>query len=218
MVEVHAGRPMLLTSTCAALAAALLMVGLFALAETLWHWLPWIPPALFKGALRTSATGDAVFLRPSIASAVPIGVAILAGWMLWAALLYIFARRGDRYHRLSRLTVTLLVVGSIELVGGALMHSVVSRSWPPGVGPVGTGSHSRGAWLGGPVTTLMVAEFVLLWAMGLGVAMLFAQKDYLRRSNFPTCDVCGYDLRGTVSAGRTQCPECGYDGPKVARS
>jgi ribosomal protein S27AE len=51
---------------------------------------------------------------------------------------------------------------------------------------------------------------VLIWCFGPGVVLLFHRERY-RRMKFheQLCLSCGYDLRGTVAAGRTSCPECG---------
>jgi len=49
-------------------------------------------------------------------------------------------------------------------------------------------------------------------AAGISVATAMAGAIFLlmRQSQEGLCLRCGYDLRGTVSAGRTSCPECGH--------
>ena len=61
----------------------------------------------------------------------------------------------------------------------------------------------------GTYTTLVLAGTMLLWAFGPGIVLLYWREKYRRERLLPTCDQCGYDLRGTVAAGRDECPECG---------
>ena len=61
----------------------------------------------------------------------------------------------------------------------------------------------------GSYTALIFGGTVLLWCFGPGIILLFLREKYRRERLFPTCDHCGYDLRGTLAAGRTECPECG---------
>ena len=61
----------------------------------------------------------------------------------------------------------------------------------------------------GTYTTLVLAGTVLLWAFGPGIILLYWREKYRRQRMLPTCIECGYDLRGTISAGRSECPECG---------
>jgi len=65
----------------------------------------------------------------------------------------------------------------------------------------------------GTYTTLILAGTVLLWAFGPGIVLLYMREKYRQQRLLPTCFQCGYDLRGTVSAGRTECPECGQTIP-----
>jgi hypothetical protein len=59
----------------------------------------------------------------------------------------------------------------------------------------------------GSYSGLVLGATVFLWASGIVILPTLCE----RRSLFPpgSCPRCGYDLRGTIAAGRTQCPECG---------
>lgn len=49
-----------------------------------------------------------------------------------------------------------------------------------------------------------------LFALIFGTVPLIQILTLIKRRRDPVCK-CGYDLRGTLSAGRSACPECGVD-------
>jgi hypothetical protein len=51
--------------------------------------------------------------------------------------------------------------------------------------------------------------FVVLWAGGVLLHVQFAARQHDRFRNPTICTQCAYDLRGTLAAGRHECPECG---------
>lgn len=58
---------------------------------------------------------------------------------------------------------------------------------------------------------IMAGVWMLLWVFPLWAQVLMlaeqAKRDRLREMWY--CTACEYDLRGTIAAGRRQCPECG---------
>jgi hypothetical protein len=66
---------------------------------------------------------------------------------------------------------------------------------------------------------MIAATYVVVFAMGLLLALLFLRPRYRRELHeraTSTCPACGYDLRGSLAAGSRTCPECGAQVPENA--
>ena len=53
---------------------------------------------------------------------------------------------------------------------------------------------------------LVVVNLVVLWK---ATGRYWAGRRAARRRRLCLCEQCGYDLRGTIAAGKDACPECG---------
>jgi hypothetical protein len=67
---------------------------------------------------------------------------------------------------------------------------------------------------GHPPGTVFVPFIFIAWLAGVAVlsaiwAVLRALMHKRRAANATLCRSCGYDLRGSMGAGRGCCPECG---------
>ncbi len=123
---------------------------------------------------------------------------LLTSWAVWGMLLWVYAQGRERYKVLSRLT-TLLFAGSLaELLAAVPAHIIVSK---------------RPGWLVGLGTMLgIIAGInVMMFSFGPAIVLLFLRPRYRREQmEAPsTCRQCGYNLTGTLMAGRLECPECG---------
>ena len=59
-------------------------------------------------------------------------------------------------------------------------------------------------------TTLTVPIWLFVLIAGAGLVWhVLAARRFKRRNAMIMCTHCGYDLRGTIAAGRDACPECG---------
>ena len=122
--------------------------------------------------------------------------AMLVVWGAWAWIFFAYWRQGDRYTQMGKM-VRGLVTGSILEV----LVSVPVHVWA---------MQQRDCYCcRGTYTTLILAGTVLLWAFGPGIVLLYMREKYRQQRLLPVCFQCGYDLRGTLSAGRVECPECG---------
>ncbi len=118
-------------------------------------------------------------------------------WVVWAAIFFVYWREGDRYTRMGKM-IRALIAGSILEV----FIAVPVHVWAV--------NQQRDCYCcRGTYTTLVLAGTVLLWAFGPGIVLLYWREKYRRQQLLPSCEHCGYDLRGTVGAGREECPECG---------
>lgn len=122
------------------------------------------------------------------------GMALL--WAIWAVVLFIYWRQGDRYTWLGRITRALFA-GSIA----EMLVATGVFAWNPHNGDCYC---ARGSYSG-----LVLGGTVLVWAFGPGIVLLFMRERYRRERLIPVCNRCGYDLRGLGEAGRETCPECG---------
>ena len=119
-------------------------------------------------------------------------------WIAWGWLFWTYTLGKRRMHVLSRLA-TILFVGSLaELLACVPSHMITSR---------------RSYCLAGVSTMLGIIAgiYVMLFSFGPGIILLFLRPRYRREQmeGDPHCAKCDYNLRGTVAAGRTECPECG---------
>lgn len=70
-------------------------------------------------------------------------------------------------------------------------------------------------WLRGPAypqqrlpgCTLVLPVVIICYGAGRYLRHVGGRQ--LRRLEAGECMACGYDLRGTLAAGKTECPECG---------
>lgn len=125
----------------------------------------------------------------------PAYVAIATAWVIWTWVFWIYLRQGDEYTRLGKLIRGLIAGSILELLIAVPVQAWVARRddcWC-----------ARGSYTG-----MVFSITVLTWAFGPGLVLLFMREKY-RREKFRLCPKCGYDLRGTLAAGRSECPECG---------
>lgn len=125
---------------------------------------------------------------------------VLAGlWAFWAVVIYRYChnrRDSDRYSLLSAITTRLVAATILEMLTAAPVQAFVKDRHNCECG--------RGSFMG-----LICGIPVMFWVFGPGIILLFMRPRYLRRKAMPICFDCGYDLRGSIPAGSTSCPECG---------
>jgi hypothetical protein len=127
-----------------------------------------------------------------------IWAGMLLSWIVWAIIFFVYWRQGDRYTQMGKMIRGLIVGSVLEVFIAVPVHVWASRQ--------------RECYCcRGTYTTLVLAGTVLLWAFGPGIILLYWRERYRRERLLPSCIQCGYDLRGTVAAGRTECPECGEE-------
>jgi hypothetical protein len=128
----------------------------------------------------------------------------VGSWPVCGALLWYIVRRRRRHSALAWLTGTMFLGGLMGLVVAIPAHLIVRRRWPFG-----------GA---GPMLGIAFGIYVMLFALGPMLALLFLQPRYRREmmERDSHCRACGYDLRGTLAAGVRSCPECGAEVPDNA--
>ncbi|NBC10458.1 MAG: hypothetical protein GVY24_01820 [Planctomycetes bacterium] len=123
--------------------------------------------------------------------------AAMAGlWLIWAAIFWVYWRQGDRYTQMGRM-IRGLVAGSIlELLVAAPIQAM--------------NLHKEDCYCArGSYTGLVFGTTVLIWCFGPGLVLLYLREHHRRAALLaPTCDRCGYDLRGSIGHATT-CPECG---------
>lgn len=119
-------------------------------------------------------------------------------------------------YRRAMVCIVLGVVGSLVLLmrygfavvtGGwiLLWHGVLARFVIPwGFGTVGAKASYFDPWWVGQVVNIGTALLLL----GI-VALVYGYSPRFDRNRTGCCARCGYDLRGTLAAGGTVCPECG---------
>jgi hypothetical protein len=64
------------------------------------------------------------------------------------------------------------------------------------------------AWTEAPQAAFAFVA-TLVWALGLQLALIFRWPALRAEFTANVCFRCGYDLTGTIEAGREECPECG---------
>jgi len=123
------------------------------------------------------------------------GVMIIM-WSVWATIFFIYWRQGDRYTQSGKM-IRALVSGSLL----ATFVTVPVHIW--------AADQREYYCFRGTYTTLVLAGTVLFWAFGPGIVLLYMRERYRRVKLLHLCANCGYDLRGTLAAGRHEFPECG---------
>ena len=118
----------------------------------------------------------------------------------------------EQYRRMMRIIILV--------TGYAVIALIVALVWPRllAARPSPLVIYDYGAYHGNH-TGRVLSITVLLWIWGCAVRLLFAHQAYLRTKH-GLCIRCGYDLRGTIAAGRRECPECGAQArvPEVAEA
>lgn len=136
-----------------------------------------------------------------------IWAVMLVLWAGWALVFFVYWRQGDRYTQLGR-----MIRG---LIAGSILETFIATA------VYVANPHKEDCYCArGSYTGLVFGGTVLLWAFGPGVVLLFMREKYRRekllRGEGYECYKCGYDLRGTIAAGRMECPECGAEVPGEA--
>ena len=135
-----------------------------------------------------------------------LGCLIYGNWIIWAPLFWAYTRRKRRHDALTRLAAWLLVGSLAELLACVPAHVVSSR---------------RSYCLAGVMTMIGICAglVVMVFSFGPALALLFLRPRHRRErlEGDPLCAGCGYNLRGTIDAGRDTCPECGAAAANLAR-
>ena len=123
---------------------------------------------------------------------------IAAMWLLWTIVFYVRwrSRTISRYSALSSVVRWMLTGTIAELLVASPVFAFVDD--PDNC------YCARGSFYG-----LFIGIAAMLWVFGPGILLLFLQERQRRLSSPSLCLKCGYDLRGTLKAGRNSCPECG---------
>lgn len=123
-----------------------------------------------------------------------LGIFLLS-WAGWGYLFWQRYRQQPRYAAMARLTRWLLAGSLLELLACVPMHVIVSRR--------------PGCFVGLMTMFGIIAGCcVMCFAFGPAILLLFLRprhREELAARGERYCDVCGYDLRASVS----RCPECG---------
>lgn len=109
-------------------------------------------------------------------------------------LLYRLVRGKRRFKFIANLAASLFIGSLAELLVTIPSHLIVSRR--PGC-LVGLGT----------MLGMAAGVYVLFWAFGPAILLLYLYPEYRRHRNDRLCPGCEYDLRG---ADHVRCPECGY--------
>ena len=117
-------------------------------------------------------------------------------WLVWSVVFLIYWRQGDHYTQLGKMIRGLLGGSVLELIAATAVYV-----WNPQKEDCYC---SRGSYTG-----LVFGGTVALWCFGPGIVLLFMREKYRRAKLLNLCTDCGYDLRGSIPAGSTTCPECG---------
>lgn len=124
-----------------------------------------------------------------------VGMSLVFLWAVWTTVFFVLWRQGDRYTQMGKVIRALVAGSLLEAFIAVPAHLWVSRQEACYCG--------RGSFV-----ALVFSDFVLLWAFGPGVIMLFLRDRYRRERLLPTCSACGYSLRG-LPLTSARCPECG---------
>lgn len=131
---------------------------------------------------------------------------LICNWLFWGVLLWTYAKRWQRMKTLSRLTGLIFAGSLAELLACVPSHIIVSK---------------RPGCLVGLMTMMGICAgiYVMIFSFGPGIVLLFLRPRYRREQMeaVPVCVQCSYDLRGSLAAGSTACPECGIAIPEAVR-
>jgi hypothetical protein len=87
-----------------------------------------------------------------------------ASWVFWFVVFFFYTRRTERYRVIKRLTAMVLTGSLLELLATVPSHLIVIQR------PVDLFDLLVGIWTGFGVTSGL---YVMLWAFGLGIFLLF---------------------------------------------
>ncbi len=182
------GRPLKSAVIAAALMAMLLTIGAIALLLELPNW--WAP-------IMGGIDDDAIAGGWGITG---VWAAMLIAWGVWAWIFFIYWRQGDRYTQMGKMIRGLVAGSLLEIFVAVPVHVWAVRQ--------------RECYCcRGTYVTLVFAGAVLLFAFGPGIVLLYAREKHRRAKllwgQTFECPKCRYDLRGSIPAGSTTCPECG---------
>ncbi|MCC7409890.1 MAG: hypothetical protein IT442_17620 [Phycisphaeraceae bacterium] len=129
--------------------------------------------------------------------------AMALAWILWSLVFAFYRPDADRYTQYSRVLNALLA--------GSLLESLIAA-------PVQALTYHRDDCycVRGSYTGLVFGLTVLFWAFGPAIFLLFLREKVRLARAAPLCPQCAYDLRGSIAAGSTTCPECGAPIPRQA--
>jgi len=129
----------------------------------------------------------------------------LVVWMVSGLVLWRWVRRLPRMRALFRLALAILICSSGTMVVAiACLEYATSRPGP--------------AWRAGQGPAIAVNIGFTASILGVGlIAWLKCFSSRYERQKAPACAKCGYDLRGSIPAGSTTCPECGAAIPEAMR-
>lgn len=156
-----------------------------------------VPPAIVAGLMMTvllASLSLAMYELTGVGDGWPRWVLYcgLGGlWLGWGAFFYVQCRRIDRFDSVRRMTKWLLAGSLLQLFSTIPSHIIVTRR--PGCF---VGMYTMMGIFGG--------LFVMIWAFGPGLALLFHQEMRMRMAGH--CPACGYNLRGLPEP---RCSECG---------
>ena len=181
------GRPLKSAVIAAALMAMLLTIGAIALLLELpdwWATIMGIDDDAFAGGW--GITG--------------VWAAMLVAWGVWAWIFFVYWKQGDRYTQMGKMIRGLVAGSVLEIFVAVPVHVWAVRQ--------------RECYCcRGTYVTLVFAGAVLLFAFGPGIVLLYAREKHRRGKllwgQAFECPKCRYDLRGSIPAGSTICPECG---------
>lgn len=116
-------------------------------------------------------------------------------WILWTPIFFLYFRGPHAYGQLSRMIRTLIAGSILELLVSVPVYAFLP-------------DRHRCYCARGSYTGIVFGATALVWIFGPAVALVFfyQKSRAIRPMNCPKCE---YDLRGTIAAGRAQCPECG---------
>ncbi len=129
----------------------------------------------------------------------PVWIVMGVVWLIWAVIFFMTYRdTQDRYTWMTRMVH--------RLIAGSFLEVLVATgvfAWNP--------QKNNDCYCArGSYTGLVLGGTVLIWAFGPGLILLFMRERHRRlRGSGDECVQCGYDLRGSIAAGQTSCPECG---------
>ena len=173
------GRPMRRAVVAAGFIAMLVTAGMVATLLEIPNW--WYTNGYFP---------DNKFVALALFCGIPLIV-----WLVWSVIFFIYWRQGDHYTQLGKMIRGLLGGSVLEMIAATAVYV-----WNP---------HKEDCYCArGSYTGLVFGGTVALWCFGPGIVLLFMREKY-RRHKFNLCLNCGYDLRGSIPAGSTNCPECG---------
>jgi hypothetical protein len=182
------GRPLRTAVIAAALMAMLLTIGAIALLLELPDW--W---ATILGESDESPFAGGWGITG-------IWAAMLIAWGVWAWIFFVYWRQGDRYTQMGKMIRGLVAGSVLEILVAVPVHVWAVRQ--------------RECYCcRGTYATLVFAGAVLLFAFGPGIVLLYAREKHRRGKllwgQAVECPKCRYDLRASIPAGSTICPECG---------